>query len=99
MATRFDGFDWDRAKSDWKDRVRGFDFATASLVFDDPFYVEIVDDRRNYGEARFNSIGNVKPLGILIVTWTPRANLRRIISARFADTNELRIYADFRGAY
>ena len=65
---------------------RGLDFARAGEVFDG---VELtwVDDRRHYGEARWNSLGKLE--GRLVsVTWTLRDGERRIISMRKANERE-----------
>jgi uncharacterized DUF497 family protein len=59
--------------------------------------MELLDDRYDYGEPRSVAIGNVDDVGVLRVTWTPRGNLRRIISARRAVSRELEGYAIFRG--
>lgn len=42
-------FAWDRRKSAENLRVRGFDFAFASLIFEGPS-LERLDQRRDYGE-------------------------------------------------
>jgi uncharacterized protein len=42
-------FEWDKAKSEATLAERGFDFAYAALVFDDPLRIEREDVRRDYG--------------------------------------------------
>jgi uncharacterized DUF497 family protein len=49
-------YSWDEAKSAANLRERGFDFAFATLVFDQPTVV-VEDRRRDYGERRFVAIG------------------------------------------
>ncbi len=98
MVDLADEFEWDSAKSDWTFRTRGFDFATAALVFDD-IYIEQEDEREDYGETRYIVTGVVGDLMlVLIVVWTPRAHKRRIISARLAEPKEREEYGRFRGA-
>ncbi len=97
MSQEFDGFEWDPEKSDWTRHNRGFDFTTASLVFDDEAYIEFDDLREDYGESRHVVIGSVGG-EVLVVVWTPRVNKRRIISARLAEYDEREEYGRYRGA-
>ncbi len=59
---------------------RGLDFADAGVVFDDTHLI-IPDDRRDYGEERYQTIGHLGP-AIVMVVWTPRGDARHIISMR-----------------
>lgn len=63
-------------------------FHEAIKAFHDPFAVEHIDDREDYGEERINLIGMCE--GILVrVTYTERGEERiRIISARQAERHE-----------
>jgi uncharacterized protein len=65
---------------------RGLDFALAGLVFGDRHMIRI-DDRRDYGEPRFISIGKLGA-DVVILVWTPRGDARRIISMRKANARE-----------
>ena len=50
------------------------------------------DDRWDYGEDRFVTIGFLD--GVMVVTvWTPRNLRRRIISMRKANERERRLYS------
>lgn len=52
----------------------------------------VEDDRRDYGDGRFITIGFLD--GVMVVTvWTPRGLRRRIISMRKANERERRLYA------
>ncbi len=88
MAGRddFDSVEWDEEKSARCYEERGFDFAYAAKLFDGDF-IEWEDRRRNWGEPRLVSVGEVEGR-ILVVVWTPRRTLRRIISARPASRPE-----------
>ena len=98
VADNYDDFEWDPEKSDWTLRNRGFDFATAALVFDD-VYIEHQDEREDYGEPRYIVTGVAGDLLlVLVVIWTPRGRKRRIISARLAEQSEREEYGRFRGA-
>ena len=65
---------------------RGLDFALAGQVFGER-HMTRMDDRRDYGEPRFISIGS---LGreVVVLVWTPRGEARRIISMRRANARE-----------
>lgn len=78
--------DWDDAKRQATLEVRGLDFADAAEVF---FGVTLTveDDRRDYGETRFQTIGRLA-LDVVMIVWTPRGDKRRIISMRKCDERE-----------
>ena len=69
-------------------QAHGVSFDLAKTVFKDPFAVERLDDRENYGEARFVLIGMAEGNVVLFVAYTEREDLVRIISARRATQNE-----------
>ena len=79
-GAEFGGFVWDSDKSDRCYRERGFDFEYAAAIFEGDF-IEWENRRQDYGEPRFVSVGQIDN-AVLAVVWTPRENLRRIISAR-----------------
>jgi uncharacterized protein len=81
-------FDWDPDKSAKNLAERGFGFDLASLIFEGSI-VEWPDDRTDYGEARVVALGQVEDK-ILVVVYTDRSDLRRIISARPANRKERR---------
>lgn len=83
-------FTFDSDKRDRTLKERGLDFADASKVFAGPT-LTVSDDRRDYGEPRFITIGLLGNRMIVLV-WTPRAGSRRIISMRKANDREQAIY-------
>jgi uncharacterized DUF497 family protein len=85
-------FEWDETKSKATLRSRGFDFAYASRIFENPV-LEVDDERRAYGEQRIVAIGRVGP-NTLFVVYTWRGNTRRIISARLASRKERDAYRE-----
>ncbi|HUI84441.1 MAG TPA: BrnT family toxin [Candidatus Binatia bacterium] len=85
-SPEFDGFSRDSDKSDRCYRERGFDFEYAAGIFEGDF-VEWEDFRREYGEQRFVTVGQVADR-ILVVVWTARENFRRIIPPRPASRSE-----------
>jgi uncharacterized protein len=80
-------FEWDNAKAaaNWRDH--GVAFEQAIKAFRDPFGVERIDDREDYGEDRTNLLGMCDGV-ILHVTYTECAERIRIISARRAVNHE-----------
>jgi uncharacterized protein len=88
-------FEWDGAKSDAAFEARGFDFAYAAMLFDDPCRIEREDDRMDYGEPRWQTIGEIEGR-LFLVVYTPREGITRIISARRAHDSEERAYRDGR---
>ena len=82
----------------WKKRQktlleRGIDFIDAVLIWDDMYRQERRDTRREYGEARFQTIGK-GAFGVLLVVYTVRIYedgqpLNRIISARPAKKKDI----------
>lgn len=69
---------------------RGLDFAAAGDVFDGP-HLTIEDDRFDYGETRFFTIGFLGRR-MVVVVWTPRDDDQRIISMRKANDREQQAY-------
>jgi hypothetical protein len=51
-------FEWDNATAAENYAKHGVDFETARQVFRDPFAVERIDDREDYGEERLYSHRN-----------------------------------------
>jgi len=86
-------FEWDEAKSHRNLRERQLDFASAALIFEGPVQTAI-DDRKAYGEERIIAIGEVDEV-ILVVVYTDRGEVRRIISARHANKKEREIWQSF----
>lgn len=84
-------FDWDEAKNTANIIKHGVDFDIATGVFSDPFAIEVLDDREDYGEDRYVTIGIVDDR-LLTVVYTMRGETYRIISARGATRHEQRQY-------
>jgi len=60
----------------------------ALAVFKDPLRIEFLDDREDYGEDRFLTIGMAEGQILLLVAYTEREERIRIISARRATQRE-----------
>lgn len=86
---------FDPAKRDKTLTERGFEFADAGQVFAGPTYT-LSDDRFDYPEPRFVTVGQLKERMVVIV-WTPTQDGRRIISMRKANDREQKRFADALG--
>ena len=86
-----DEFEWDDAKAAANLAKHGVSFEQAGDAFDDPFAIDFVDDRVDYGEDRLILIGMVENR-LLVVAHTTRNDKVRIISAREAEPHERRRY-------
>ena len=92
MKTRFE---WDPTKAASNLRKHGVSFPTAARVFSDP-YALVEQDRIENGEERWQTIGVVDGIVMLLVAHTVReqddVEVIRIFSARRADRKERRRY-------
>jgi uncharacterized protein len=88
-------FEWDPAKAEANLKKHGVAFEDAVRVFADPARVSDVERIEN-GEARWQSIGMVDGIRLLLVarTWHDDSGVEiiRIISARKAERHERRRY-------
>ena len=75
-------------------RKHGIDFRDAVRIFEKPT-LDIVDNRRDYGEVRVNSVGELGGAPIVMVTHTDRDERIRLISARQATRAERNAYREF----
>jgi uncharacterized DUF497 family protein len=86
---------WTRHKNALNKRKHHIAFESASLVFDDPFHVEVFDDDNSTNEERFNVTGSVTGLinnTLVTVSVVYRGDLIRLFSARDADPEEVNDY-------
>jgi uncharacterized protein len=81
-------FEWHNAKAEANFYTHGVSFELAKTVFSDPFAIERLDDRAEYGEERFVVIGMAEGNCLLFVAYTEREECIRIISARRATRYE-----------
>lgn len=84
-------FEWDESKNDICFIKRGFDFEFATQVFFDPNRLMLHDNRRSYGEDRYQVTGIIDGR-LYVVVFTPRRASQRIISARKANQREIKRY-------
>ena len=84
-------FEWDEEKAAANVAKHGIRFDYAARVFLDAYRLEMLDDREEYGEVRYKTIGMVESR-ILVVIYTIRNGNIRLISARRAERYEQRHY-------
>lgn len=88
-------FEWDDAKARTNERKHGVRFEDAMLVFADPFAL-VEQDRIEGGELRWQTLGLVGGVALLLVAHTVRSGpgeeAIRIISARKATRKERQRY-------
>lgn len=89
-------FEWDGAKARKNLAKHGVDFQDACHAVLDPFRIEDIDDRFDYGEERLQIIGASFGAVLFVVTVSHAQDHYRIISARPAEAHESSRY--FRGA-
>ncbi len=89
-------FKWDEAKSRGNVRKHGYSFEDAEKVFSG-VYLEVEDDREDYGEPRYLVFGLLKG-NVVVVCYTLRGeDTYRIISMRKGNRNETDAYYQYAG--
>ena len=85
-------FEWDPVKASRNERKHGITFEDAVCVFDDPYSLFEQDRTDERGEQRWQAIGLVAGIIVLLVVHTIREDgpdeIVRIISARRATREE-----------
>ncbi len=83
--------EFDQDKRDKTLKERGLDFARAAEVFSG-IHLTGQDTRAEYAEDRFVTVGYLDSR-LIVLVWTPRGEVRRIISMRKANDREKTLYA------
>jgi uncharacterized protein len=81
------GFEWGAEKAARNLAEHKVGFEQAAEACRDPFAIEWLDDRKDYGEERFGLLGLYRGR-VLYVAYTERGENIRIISARRAERHE-----------
>jgi uncharacterized DUF497 family protein len=84
--------EWDEDKRRATLKGRGVDIAYAALIFLDEVFTQ-PDDRRDYGEERYISIGLVRDQ-CFVVIHTERQNVIRVITAWKGGRNDRKKYQE-----
>jgi uncharacterized DUF497 family protein len=79
-------FTWHESKRQATLQRRGLDFADAELAFAGPTFT-FEDDREDYGEQRWVSMGLLRGI-VVVIVHTETEDEIRIISMREADRDE-----------
>lgn len=82
--------EFDPAKRAATPQIRGLDMARTPDVFAGAT-LTVEDNRKDYGETRYITIGFLANC-MVILAWTQRGNIRRIISMRKANEREQAVY-------
>jgi len=86
-------FDWDDEKEKNNIEKHGIDFSTAALVFGDTNRIERYDEIHSDSEDRYITIGKINEATVVVmVVYTMKETLTRIISARLATKREEEAY-------
>jgi len=85
--------EFDQDKRDSTLLERGLDFALAVEVFTG-LHFTAQDTRADYDEDRFITVGHLDKR-LVVLVWTPRDEVRRIISMRKANDREKALYSSY----
>jgi uncharacterized DUF497 family protein len=84
--------DWDAKKAASNVRKHSVSFEEAGTVFGDPMALTFDDPDHSTGEMRFLTFGVKRTNKFVIVSYTERQDVTRIISARKMSKQEREIY-------
>ena len=87
-------FEWDQQKAQSNLIKHGIAFEEAQTVFDDPLYVDFYDPDHSETENRYIIIGTSSIGHVLLLSYTERGDIIRIISARQVTEQELKAYQE-----
>lgn len=88
-------FQWNKSKAALNLSKHGVSFEEACTVFDDPLSHIVSDPDHSIEEFRWVITGTSDQGRLLIVAFTERGDITRIISAREATRREVREYATY----
>ena len=91
MSQEFEG---DEAKAIANKRKHKINFEEAKTVFGDPLAKTLYDPDHSIEERRWLDLGEASTGKLLVVSYTQRKNLIRIISCRKATTAERQMYEE-----
>jgi uncharacterized DUF497 family protein len=87
-------FEWDEEKAAANLAKHGVSFEEAMTVFDDPLYVDFYDPDHSVDEHRYIIIGESQKRRLLIVSYTERDDVVRLISTREVTRGERETYEE-----
>lgn len=89
-------FEWDDEKANSNLKKHGVSFAEAMSVFNDELSLTIADELHAVAEYRLIDVGMSSRGRMLVVVYTERGDVVRIISARKANKREIKDYEENR---
>lgn len=89
-------FEWNSQKARSNFKKHGVDFEEAKTVFIDPLAYIFNDEWHSFGEQREIIIGHDRKNRLLLVCFTEKNKLIRIISARLTTKKERQDYEEYR---
>jgi len=87
-------YEWDQEKAANNLEKHGVSFEEAATVFDDPLYIDFYDPDHSIEEHRYLIMGQSTGSRLLIVSYTERDQVVRLISAREVTPTERRAYEE-----
>ena len=87
-------FDWNEEKANRNRRNHKVSFEEAKTVFNDPLSVTIGDPGHSIQENRYLDIGRSSRGRVLVVVYTEKEKVIRIISSRLATRKEREEYEE-----
>jgi uncharacterized DUF497 family protein len=87
-------FEWDPEKAEANLSKHGVSFAEAVTAFGDPLSMNMSDPDHSESEQRFIVLGTSDRYRLLVVSYTERPPLTRVISARMATRHERKQYEE-----
>ena len=85
-------FEWDKNKNERNIKHHEIDFHDAASIFEHPMLVK-TDTRKDYGEKRLVGLGLLFEV-VVVIVFTKRGDVIRVISIRRANKNERKIYQE-----
>jgi uncharacterized protein len=85
-------FEWDEPKKISNLEKHGISFEEAQTIFDNPLAVIFDDPYHSIGEIREIIIGHSNQNQLIMVAFTERSGVIRIVSARLANRRETNDY-------
>ena len=84
-------FEWDDVKASKNETKHSVSFVFATRAFDDQNRVTFVDERFDYGEIRYITLALIDRR-VYVLVYTLRGSIIRLISARKANSKEVKRY-------
>lgn len=87
-------YEWDQEKAASNLEKHGVSFEEAGSVFSDPLYIDFYDPDHSIDEHRYLIMGQSTAGRLLIVSYTERDDVVRLISAREMTSSERSAYEE-----